>query len=171
MANGNSFFKRLNPDEYVDKAISNILDINLKVMEKEDIDLEKLKQIKLLFINELENICIGAGIVSNKKRKFDFDNMNEHEQKLVDAVTDYYKGTTSVRGGALNNMVFSLIREAVEGGYKNKVLNAQNILEQEAKTKGLNRDWVDMQVANYKLQLILKEIKYKQPSSLEIDVV
>ena len=167
----NNFFKKLNPDEYVDKAISNILDINLKVMEKEDIDLDKIKQLKLLFVNEMENICIGAGIVSTKKHKFDFDNMNDAEKKLVDAVTDYYKATTDVRGGALNNMVFALIREAVEGGYKNKISNAQKVLEEEAKTKGFNMDWVEMQLANYKIQLILKEIKNRQPSTLEIDVV
>lgn len=171
MANFRPYNKQLNAHDYVDKAISNILDINIKIVEKEDIDLDKLKQLKLLFINELENICIGAGLLSVKKRKFDFDNMSEKENVLYEAALDYYKDITQLQGAPVVQLARSLIKETVEGGYKNKIENARLALIKQAEEEKKSDDWIEMQLANYKVQLILREITNRKPSNLEIDVL
>ena len=168
----NSFYsKMLNSNEYIDLAIRNILEVSSKAFEKEgEFKLGDIKQMKILLVNELENICIGANLINKKRHKFDFEKMDEEDKIFYEAAIKYFKNKHGYQGAIAENYAKNFLKANIEGDYDTKIRMARKQIEERAKEKGWSDEFVDLQLSNYKLQMILNEIERRKPKSVEIGV-
>lgn len=162
------YAKKVEPEEYIDLAFRNILDINKHVYERENVDLKSLKQLKIILVNELENFSIGAGLINKKSRSINFDNLDEHDEKLLIAAKEYYNKKYGYQGGVLDRVAKAMLKESIEGDYDAKIKHARKQLEASAKDKGWSDDFVELQLANYKIQVILSQITRRKPKSVDL---
>jgi hypothetical protein len=162
--------KQLNTDEYVDMAIRNVLEVSSKAFEKDSFDLNDVKNMKMLLINELENICIGSSLINKKKHRFDASNMDEHDKDLLEAATKYFANKYGHQGAIAINYAKSFLKANIEGDYDTKVRVAKEQIDSKGKEEGRSQEFCDLQLSNYKLQLILSEIQRRKPKSVELGV-
>lgn len=166
-----SFNKQLNTNEYVDVAIKNLLEVSSKAFEKEgQFNLGDIMNMKILLINELENICIGSSLINKKRHKFDPENIDEHDKALLEAAVKYFANKHGYQGAIAVNYAKSFLKANIEGDYDTKVGIAKKQIDKTSGEEGRKQIFADLKLANYKLQLILGEIERKKPKSVELGV-
>lgn len=169
-SNSTTYQKAINPDEYVDIALKNVLNYNAKIAEKDVVDLNKVRDMVVYLVNQAENVCVGAGYINKRKRKLDFKDLDEHEQKLYEAAKIYFKSKPNIFGANIERLAARLLEEAVEGEYDSKVRFMRERLKQQVEVKELDEKSMDLQLANYKFQLMLDSVQSTKARRIDMNV-
>lgn len=162
--------KTISPDEYVDMAIKNVLNYNARVAEKEVFDLAKVMDLQIYLINQCETTCIGCGFINRKKKKLDINNLDEHEKALYEAARKYFSSKEEIFGANVDRLATSMLEQAVEGEYDSKVSLMEARLQVKVDAGELKADSRDMQLANYKFQLMLDAVNSSKSKRADFEV-
>jgi len=154
-----AYQKAINPDEYVDIALKNILTYNARVAEQDSVDLNKVRDMLVYLVNNAENVCLGTGYIIRKKKKFDMEELSESEQALYSAAIAFFKTKENIFGANIERFAARLLEEAVDGEYDSKVKSMKTKLDLRVEEKELDSKAADLQLANYKFQLMLDAVQ------------
>jgi len=165
-----TYQKAINPDEYVDMTLKNVILYNSKVAEKEVVDLSKVRDMLVYLVNQAENVCIGAGYINRKKRKLSMSDLDEHEQKLYAAAIEYFKSKENIFGINIERMAARLLEEAVDGEYDSKIRFMREKLLNSVELKEIDSKTMDLQLANYKFQLMLDVVQSTKSRRVDFNV-
>lgn len=159
MSQGNAYFNRqINHEEYVDMAVKNVLEYNAKVAEKDVLDLSKIKDMQIYLINQAETVCIGCGFINKKKKKFNIEELDEHEVELYEALKKYFKSKEEIFGANVERFASRMLQQAVDGEYDSRVAFMRTKLDEAIERKEIDKQTANLQLANFKFQLILDAI-------------
>jgi len=162
--------KQINPDEYVDMALKNVLNYNAKLMEQNIIDLNKVKDMVVYLVNLAENVCIGAGYINKKKKKLDMETLDEHETLLYESAMVYFKAQENIFGSNIERFATRLLEQAVDGEYDSKVRYMREKLNASFESKEIDKSTEELQLANYKFQLMLDAVQSSKPRRADFNV-
>jgi len=151
--------RAINPDEYVDLALKSVLNYNAKVADLAVMDLDKVKDTLVFLVNQAENVCIGSGYINRKKRKLETEELCPEEKQLYEAAMVYFKSKTNIFGSNIERLATKLLEEAVDGEYDSKVSFMREKLSSLVEKKELDDRTMDIQLANYKFQLMLDAVQ------------
>jgi hypothetical protein len=151
--------RKIESEEYVDMALKNILNYNASVAEKENLDLEKVKSMQIYLVNQAETVLLGCGFINKKKKRFNADEITVEEQAVFDALKVYYNSKPDIFGINVERFAMRLMEQLVDGEYDSKVNYAREKLKEQVANKELSASSFELQLANYKLQLMLDAVK------------
>ncbi len=168
--NNNSNF-RIQPDKYVDLAITNVLELPSKLIEKEEnFNLDKYVVFHKILMNLLENIAIATGKIKVNKTEYCIDDLNETELELREKLIEYYKKTDVEIGQGAIFKADMVMRFILQGEYISQTSKIEEILNQKIINKEINKDIADAQLNNFKLQLIIKNISRSKIKKVDVGI-
>jgi len=161
--------RKIEPEEYVDMALKNILNYNASVAEKENLDLEKVKSMQIYLVNQAETVLLGCGFINKKKKRFSADDLTVEEQAVFDALKAYYKTKPEIFGVNIENFAMRLMEQLVDGEYDTKVNFAKEKLKEQVERGELSASSFELQLANYKLQLMLAAVNVNKVKVMDFE--
>jgi len=161
--------RKIEPEEYVDMALKNILNYNASVAEKENIDLEKIKSMQIYLVNQAETVLLGCGFINKKKKRFVADDLTLEEQAVFDSLKAYYRTKPDIFGVNVEHFAMRLMEQLVDGEYDTKVNYARAMLEEQVAKKELSQSSFELQLANYKLQLMLAAVNVNKIKVMDFE--
>jgi len=162
--------KQINPDEYVDIALKNVLNYNARVAEQNIIDLTKVRDMVVYLVNQAENVCIGSGYINRKRKKLSMEELSVDEKEFYEAAIKYFKSRKEIFGINVERMATRMLEEAVDGEYDSKVRFMKEKLKNGVDGKELDQQQADLQLANYKFQLMLDAVQSSKPKRADFNV-
>jgi len=162
--------RAINPDEYVDIALKNVLNYNARIADQQVIDLNKVRDMVVYLVNQAENVCIGSGYINRKKKKLNFDDLNDAEKDLYEAAIKYFKTRKEIFGINIERFASRLLEEAVDGEYDSKVKYMREKLNLSVENKELDSKAADLQLANFKFQLMLDAVQSTKARRADFNV-
>ena len=162
--------KQINHEEYVDIAVKNVLNYNANVAEKDNFDLEKIKDMQIYLINQCESVCIGCGFINKKKKKFNISELDENESELYESLKKYFKSKEEIFGANIERFASRMLQQAVDGEYDSRVALMQTKLDERISSGAIDKQTANLQLANFKFQLILDAISSGKSRRADFEV-
>lgn len=163
--------RKIEPEEYVDMALKNVLNFNASVAEKESLDLKHIMNMQIYLINQAETVLIGCGHINRKKKRFNEDELLPEEQKVFDALKDYYSTRKELFGANVERYAMRLLEQVVDGEYDSKVKFVENKLKEQVSKCEIDEQTKNLHLANYKYRLMLDAVAVgKKGGVFELEV-
>jgi len=163
--------RKIEPEEYVDMALKNVLNFNAGVAEKESLDLKHIQNMQIYLINQAETVLLGCGYINRKKKRFNEDELSVEEQMVFDALKNYYATRKELFGANVERYAMRLLEQVVDGEYDSKVNFVDNKLKEQVSKGELDESTKNLYLANYKYRLMLDAVAIgKKGGVFELEV-
>jgi hypothetical protein len=159
----------LNPDEYMDLAIKNVLMFDAKIVEQPVIDLAKVKELKIYLVNEAENVAVGCGFINREKNKLNIEDLTPEEKDLFEACKKYYKSKENIFGANIERLATKMLAEAVIGRYDARIQHFTTQIEEKISNGHLSETDRNILLCNERFKLILDSIETQKSRKIDFD--
>jgi len=161
---------QVSADKYLDMGITNILELPKLMFEKEEVfDVDKYISFNQILVNLLENIAIASNKIKPLKPSVDLDELDSDYQELRVALREFFKKHDPELGAGCVFKADTIMRFILEGEYPTKIKLMEAQLNDKVKANLIQRDIADSQLANYKLQVIMRSSIRSKARKVDID--
>lgn len=161
---------QVSADKYLDMGITNVLELPKSMFEKEQaFDVDKYMLFNQVLVNLLENVAIASGKIKPLKPSSDMDELPQHFQELREYLRNFFKKHDPELGAGSVFKADMIVRFILEGEYPTRISIMEKKLNDLVDAKKLTREIADSQLANYKLQVIMRSSIRSKARKVDID--
>jgi hypothetical protein len=161
---------QVSADKYLDMGITNILELPKLMFEKEQsFDVDKYILFNKILVNLLENIALASNKIKPLKPSTNLDELSEDYQELRRVLREFYKKNDPELGAGSVFKADMIVRFILEGEYPTRITIMETKLNEQIHDGKITQEIADSQLANYKLQVIMRSSIRSKARKVDID--